>query len=312
MNNYSQLCTPTSDTLAAYRNRGSWLIRRFLDQYGFDDVFDIEPVWVARWLVALKPSLSESAWRQYKASLLHILPEDDVARILEAEAQDGARKRGEATSAWRKKGIRYADYDKLRHHLTGSTRKRSNQLRDYLTATLICGLRCSEWWTAQRKGAWLVVQNGKHSKERTFGPERWLDLSPVSDDGVEAIEATLATFDCHDPLALQGLLTDLLRETCRQLWPRRKHTYSLYSARHQAIANAKALYRDPATVAAFAGHGSIATAQAHYGHTNKGKAFLRKKHELACPSPEHVATVEQLNRPARAATDCSGFDMRPR
>jgi hypothetical protein len=61
---------------------------------------------------------------------------------------------------------------------------------------------------------------------------------------------------------------------------------SLYSTRHQAIANAKRSGMSPREIAAMFGHVSTRTAQRHYGRKAQGWQDFRFR-----PSPESVAAV---------------------
>ncbi len=87
----------------------------------------------------------------------------------------------------------------------------------------------------------------------------------------------------------------LLRNACKQIWPRRKERYALYSCRHEFAAQARRVYTLQ-EVAALMGHGSDATATQHYGRPTRAHRRLvaAAPFPLPEPNPEEVARVRQL------------------
>ena len=62
---------------------------------------------------------------------------------------------------------------------------------------------------------------------------------------------------------------------------------TIYSTRHQAVANAKGANLDPISIAAMFGHSSIVTASRHYGKGSSG----RQGQSMVRPSQENISSV---------------------
>lgn len=185
---------------------------------------------------------------------------------------------------------------------------------NYLIASIACGLRPHEWSMAeliapQEDGdLWrLLVRNGKQTQGRAHGPTRTIHLSNPGKDVLDALDGTLAFAKAkrnptHYRQALEGIRKCLQRAS-QKLWPKR--LYCLYSGRHQAAANFKALYSRE-EVAALLGHASIRTAATHYGRRKAGKVadgrivLLRRPDGSGLsmpavqPSPHDVAAVIRI------------------
>lgn len=315
----------TQSTITQYVRRGQSLLRRCANELCVDAEALTADQFVD-WLIRVKPTIAKNAWRLYKAAALSVIDRlpgaDDARDRLEAETQTGAKQKGAKTSAKRRNHLPYPDFCRLYDHLTRSNRKHSSTLADYLQAELVCGFRLVEWPTAmwapsQEFHHLLTVENGKHSeeKDRAFAPYRSIILDGVDPEWLAAVIRTLDVIAHYQAVGdldtLFRALNDLLRETSHALWPRRKQVYALYSVRHQAIANQKAVSTERAQVAAYAGHASLASASRHYAGKKKGQRFLQHlcpdvglypDEVIAAPSPSDVQMVRDLNpapRPKR-------------
>lgn len=261
------------------------------------------------WLFALKPTLKASTWRMYRSSVhyyleLHIdqggniteaqsLLERDAA-IRSRDAFSGNQKaRGTrdgtskiASSSLKMKRIPVKDMQRIMSWLRVRSRSRWSQATaTWLTAGLLCGLRPSEWerthihevedkYALYGRRAWLYVICAKATNGRGFATSRTIDLSTFDDDSLNSVKSMVAlaakwrqagTFREN-----QNSCAQLLANGVRWLWPRRKMTISLYSARHQAIANWKAAGLSRVEIAVLAGHASIMTAAEKYGRRSSG------------------------------------------
>jgi hypothetical protein len=137
-----------------------------------------------------------------------------------------------------------------------------------------------------------VVQNAKATNGRALGKIRTLDLQGMSPRDL----AIVFFFSAHmrekaeqgEFPHIQKMCTNLLRSINIALWPHRKGSYTIYSARHQLSANAKSMY-DRETVAALMGHASIKTAKRHYGRASAadgGKAGGGPRAAVPVPTAE--------------------------
>jgi len=184
------------------------------------------------------------------------------------------------TSSLKEKRFPKHDFDRIRIWLrTHSRSRRARALSHWLQAGLLTGLRPSEWRavyldvvpderTIHGRRVRLYVLNAKATNGRGPGDTiRTLDLSHFSDKEIFAVRqmADLGRlWSSEDRFKLeQAECAKLLTNVVRRLWPGRKYRYSLYSCRHQAIANWKSVMSRE-RVAALAGHGSIVTAAENY------------------------------------------------
>lgn len=309
---------PTTATVIKYTQRGQHLLRRCANELDVgEDALTAEQF--ADWLIGLKPTIAKTTWRLYKASALSVidrLPGGDAARqCLEFEAQTGAKPKGVQTSAKRRNHLPYHDFCRLYDRLTSSNRKHSGTLADFLRAELVCGFRLAEWPTAEWSPSVdfqhvLTVENGKHTEDndRAFAPYRSVILDGVDREWLASVIRSQDAIHRYQRAGqidtLYRAWGDLMRQMSHELWPRRKTVYGLYSLRHQAIANHKAISEERAQVAAYAGHASLASASRHYASGRKGMRFLQSlgterglhpDEVIAAPSPDDVLTVHGLN-----------------
>ncbi len=92
----------------------------------------------------------------------------------------------------------------------------------------------------------------------------------------------------------QGQCSGILYNAVEKLWPTRRNHYTLYSCRHQAVANFKAVLQ-PAEIAAILGHGITSTAETHYGKKRSSWPIER----IPAPPrsvPEELAVVRDRIR----------------
>ncbi|WP_323025703.1 hypothetical protein [Castellaniella sp.] len=181
----------------------------------------------------------------------------------------------------------------------------------FLKANLLVGLRPEEWFDAAPftyvwpAGAGrepclaLRVKNSKHSHGRANGAYREILLYSINADDLAAILHFLEVIESHrakNPRAskedlaasffgpLRNSMSNALTRTGYRVGAIARPT--LYSSRHQAVANAKASGLSDREIAALFGHVSTSTAKSHYGKKLHGwmKTSFR-------PSPESLAAV---------------------
>ena len=197
------------------------------------------------------------------------------------------------TSALKAKRIPAADLDKLETYLRRIARSEvAIQTADWLRAGCLTGLRPCELRDAVLDGNWLTVRNAKTSNGRGNGPERMLDLSALSDSDLEIVDRMVSTGTGWE---MRGEYGDRQRQcaaavlaACRKIWPYPRRHYTLYSARHQALANAKTSMTR-SEVSALAGHKTERTAQSSYGRRTSAWS---DRPGAAIPSADNVATVK--------------------
>jgi hypothetical protein len=314
----------TSSTQAKLIQRGQGLFARYRRESGVQlRKEDVDPRNFVDWLFSLKPMLaSSSSWRIYRASVmawLQTVPHDgleEALAVLEADigiGADGGRarprgRRGGLARSEPAKRFDKADFDTLMNKVGNLSRSKAGPwLRDWVSAGINTGLQPSEWAAvdlevrndpSQRHGrrALLYVLNAKASAAGGNRIERILDISNFSDIAFDAVRrhAERATeWSLAQKFEMrQSQCAQLLYEVCSVLFPRQQQRYSLYSLRHQFIANMKDVY-EPAEVAALVGQISDADeAVEHYG--KRRAAWLRAEiHEVPVPMPEQVKKMRR-------------------
>lgn len=224
-------------------------------------------------------SLSKSAWRQYRASLTRWIGPRAPAWFVNALQGIHGAAGGRAGTPKGRKRIKKLPEDEFTQLMEAAAESGASSWRKVAAVWLwvgsVTGLRPCEWWAAQMQGDWLVVENAKYGVDgdgrsaRAFGPRRSLYLGALPQEEREAIDAffkrVVAQYRAEHTRkqAMQAL-----SRLQKRLWPRRKvRRCHLYSARHQFTADLKAAGCSREKIAALVGHGSIDTAESHYGES---------------------------------------------
>jgi hypothetical protein len=216
------------------------------------------------------------------AQALDLLERDVVDRSRpEREAPAKGEKLDKRSSALKEKRFPAEDYDRVQTYLrTFNRSKLAPVLADWLRAGILTGLRPTEWkatdlevredmGTAYGRRAYLYVLSAKATNGRGTGLVRTLDLSAFNDEDLgtvrRLVDQARGWLEEGRYAEVQGQCSGLLYGALEKIWPTRRYHYTLYSCRHQAIANWKALPLQPAEIAAIVGHGVTSTASEHYG-----------------------------------------------
>ncbi|MBO9428079.1 hypothetical protein [Sulfitobacter sp. R18_1] len=323
--------TISKKTSAQYLNRGRLLINRYKREQSIPlDYDDFDAHEFVLWLLSQKPTLKSSTWRVYRQAAYHTLqakpdddiedalellnndisgrdPEDDVSSADETDENDNEpKRRSYRTSAKKEKRFPKAELEKYLAFLQYKSRsKLAPVLTDLLIASIYCGLRPIEWRatafetsrdpSTQKLYAWLYVLNAKTTNARGNGLVRTLDLSDVPARILNAIKRTsergLSWFEEGKYEEMQSQISQLVYQIGDTLYPRRKKHFSLYSCRHQFIANMKSVM-EPEEVSALAGHVVTKTAQQNYGKKRAAWSPGDLRYH-AKPIDEEVETVRK-------------------
>lgn len=297
--------TRSEGTKRDYVDRYGWLKQRFCREANVDD---LDPNEVVANLILAKPNYSMRGWRQVKSATLYYIeafaPQyEHAAERLRQESSSGLRKsmgkkRKEVpTKTWR------AIQAELESRQANGYRN-AGQLLHVLRATMVTGLRPNEWafseiTTHEDTGRDVLrVRNSKHTNGRANGEFREMfidELLPEERSEVETALRLCATNDDADSKRMIHALRDEFAEVRKT--PRLvradpdlvKSSVTLYSFRHQFIANAKMTYEEPEIVSALCGHVSTKTAFEHYGARRNARNRIR-----VSPTPESVAAVANV------------------
>jgi hypothetical protein len=272
--------------------------RQLLERYKRENTLllakeDVDPSEFAVWLLSLRPFLKTSPWRVYRnagLAVIQTLPHENVESALTILSEDGRRRAARArqvdrrtlkkeagTRPTRADRIEYLDFQKLLRLLPKMSRAAAaSWLRDWLVAGVSTGLCPVEWPLAdleesQLNGGkpkiWLHVANPAQTYDPQSATYRTLDISEYQDKTVEAIRRMIAN---SQQWAIEGTIqqrrsqcTQLFYEACDTSFPTRTIKLSLFTLRHQFIANMKSVM-DRAEVIAVAGDVGLEDESEHY------------------------------------------------
>lgn len=301
--------TRSEETKQGYESRYLSLKRRFCRDAGVDD---LDPNEMVAKLILLKPSLSARSWRQYKAAFLYYIEEHApqfglAEERLRQETSSGLNTSSTNTSGRKLKQVPVKSWKSIQSTLRERIEKghrHADGLLHVLNATLLTGLRPNEWayseiGTHQKtQRPVLRVRNSKNSNGRANGPYRELfidELTPGEIGEIEAALAYCAADSDEDAKRIKLALRDEFQETMKTgrasapPWKTDHFNVTLYSFRHQFIADAKSTFEDPVLISATVGHSSTATAFEHYGKRRNGRSQIR-----VYPTPESVEAVQKV------------------
>jgi len=305
--------TRTEATEQAYLKRAGLLLRRAIRESGFDEE-QMSAEHFIKWLIGNKPEWSASTWRQNIASCSHAFGNSFICE-LGKHTLPPSKSKSENTSALKSKKLPPHDLELLGRHLlqkavNAAERNKHSEMpaasfaANLLFSGYVTGLRPIEWEFAHEGSSHketdlkIIVRNAKATNGRANGVSRTIHLENVDQKLLNIIRETIQHVQ---RLKGKGELTTKFRSASRtvnqanrELWPRRKKRYTLYSARHQAAANWKLSFSKE-EVAALMGHCSARTASEHYGRRSAGRAHIFPGRLAVClptPNPAEVATVK--------------------
>jgi hypothetical protein len=289
----------TPKTEQHYAIKARQIRDRAARELGYKLADSVSPVAIAEHLITRKSEIAKNTWRLYKNALrshFHALVSvgedpgkgDDLRSaiaLLDAEPSTGAMPRGTRTSAAKHKQFKRDDFDKLLDYLNAHVgrHKFANALRTWLIAGLFTGLRPCEWEHAgfnEVEGRrCLMVRNAKATNGRGNGDCRTLDLAKAGDPDLDALHDMMQMLEGYEAelgfAALQERLAHYMKRATRACFGRRKKYPTLYSLRHQFVADAKRSGHSQAEIAALLGQASDETASRHYARAVSGESAVR-------------------------------------
>ena len=246
--------------------------------------------------------------------------------VTKDEVPDESRR---LTSAKKAKQVSFDEFQRLLLYLKVRRRSKNAEiLRAWMIAGISTGLRPGEWQATElrifpmtgpessgvgvppdkRRKAFLFVMNAKTTNGRGNGLVRTLDLTFCSDAALSAIRRMSET---GRHWYAEGRFSDEMENVARtlylsgkQIFRKKKLQISLYTFRHQFIANMKALDLLPEEISAMVGHVSDETAAHTYGKKRSSWSIDRI---LERPRPIHEE-VQSVRRTLRFHQDRITFD----
>lgn len=259
------------------------------------------------WLIVQKPHWSRPTWRQYKAAVVFSLEQELLLRRdaiaeealerLRLEDVSGCLAKTRRTSGSKLKRFPLNDYKRITRQLREYPSPWSEDVQRWLAAAMLTGLRPREWgqttYIDDEHEPRLLVQNAKNTNLRAHGPTRTILIKGLDQSERELIKEHIERAHQWSGAGqftsfYQGCAATLSRLS-RRLWPGRKQHVSLYSARHQFSADAKASGLTPEEIAALMGHAVDITATRHYGKKTAGTELVR-----VSPDPKEVARIRSV------------------
>ncbi|MFA0809382.1 hypothetical protein [Microbulbifer epialgicus] len=280
------------------------------------------------WLISLKPEISSSTWRQYKAStiwFLELKKEVELLEILKNISSDGCRDIREVpiqkrnTSSRKKKSVTEREEEMIVKYLssTASTSFWAKPTLSLFKAILATGLRPEELKNSflinenESQGNYefkalpvLKVKNAKHTNGRSHGEFRHLLLNHLDEIDLLYIRIALQYANPHSPQGWSKpsgkkatnwheyythLRGHFYRVTSK-IFPTASRRVTFYSCRHQFIANLKKAKYSRDEIAAIVGHATDDTATVHYGRAK----FGRTRKGLPGALPDEVNRIRQV------------------
>lgn len=303
----------TLATTEMYAGLGRQLKDRYRRIHGMPLREEPDPVKFANFMLGIKATLKASSWRVYSQAALIVIQamdsheaehalalidgavDPDVGEARMTHVRRGADGEVERTSAHKAKSITHEQFTALLRDLPRLTHSSYvRQLGAWLVAGMATGLRPSEWEAATlsylpdpkvRRGrrVYLHVANAKATNGRANGERRTLELTNLSDDGLDAVErfVEVATDWAHDGAFMKNkaACSRILRHISKTAFKSQNgKLLTLYTFRHQFVANMKTIY-PVEELAALLGHSTVDTQGAWYGKKRSGWA------------PEHITDV---------------------
>ena len=284
----------------SYRGVLAGLVRRYVKATGKADAWrpTKEDHWVAmaEWLdAAVRETVSGSTWVVYRSAVASGAGEvPRVKQILMAGAKRRKSDVVEQNAAKRKKHLSDDDYRLLGTWLKRSKRKHRKDVMMMLRASRLCGLRPQEWRGAKygfeefdgQVVEVLIVKSLKRGTGRAaleFESGMTIPFLPIRKIPIDHLDE----FDRGAVSYTIGKCSGLSEEQWRQYYRglRRdlaaavtaafrfdEERITMYSARHQYVADLKRSGLSPLAQMLLVGHTSEATARHHYGRKIRGVA----------------------------------------
>ncbi len=288
-------------TKSSYIRRAEQLIRAF--ERETSRALADDPYAMLKWFAAKTPTLRKTSFRLYKASLVYYFnlhgPGELAQRIDAIPGSMAALNiRKHKTSSDKLKHVPLDIFYAIIVELANSRSEYSDILACWITCNSVLGLRPEEWKSAVLSEDTLICRNAKFTHGRGRFGNRTLELRNVMP---YVLDATRKFIHERDSLISRGASFKVIYTGCRQLllrvqnklFPRARRRLSLYSTRHQSIANAKFGGLTREEIAVMYGHSSHETAISHYAQKKYGRGFfmLRGRDALPRASEEQGVTM---------------------
>lgn len=231
-----------------------------------------------------RASLNYYAELEYQDKKIDLETLEKIKNVLSSVKSGDSKNLELRTSSKKQKHLTVKDYSLLDEALKNSKNKWSPATRIWLKSGIITGLRPIEWRQTvyDEKDNKLLIKNAKNTNGRSHGDFRTFYFDHLSENDKKVILQHLKTAfqlgqnDVVWKSYYEGC-SNLLKYTCKNLWPNRERHPTLYSARHQFSANLKASGCKPEELATLMGHAVDDTAITTYGKKVNGTRGVKPK-----------------------------------
>ncbi|WP_332719424.1 hypothetical protein [Pelagibacterium mangrovi] len=288
--------TREASTEVLYGKRVAMLSRRAKSELGYDiGLFDTIDCFAL-----MHEEFKDATLRQYAAALAWAVDTAEETGELNDQEAAACRERlatrpvprprdaEKRTSGKKRKSVSQKDFVAVCRALAKRNRGEDKLLLRLLVSNMGLGLRPCEYHGATLTESMLVVRSAKATNGRALAEFREFELDDASSGQVESLVQLIEDINAAAENELHALIDRLggrLRRVCRHIGV---EPFSLYTTRHQAIANIKAT-GSAEEVAAFAGHNSIDTARKYYAP----RRSAWKIDKSIKPTPRMVDLVEE-------------------
>lgn len=310
--------TRIETTEAKYVKRAKGIVAKYEKKTGHS--IEHEPALFCAYLIKITSGKTQSNLRQIKASCAYYartLGFNELSLSVEnlPSEQATSKSQGNKTSSQKKKYISFEDEQKIHNYLL--TEIKSGDQCSYwnkptfvfFKAGLAVGLRPSEWQSSELleypiEGCAslippiLKVKNGKSTNGRSYGEFRFIGLSEIKPQDLVMIKEALTLAKNTENSSGEKIewddyyagISGRLYNITKRLFPRSKKRPSLYSCRHQLIANLKSAGYSLVDIACLSGHLTDVTASEHYGK----RRFGNKGANLPVANPEDIGKIKKM------------------
>lgn len=288
--------TQTDGTRIRYTARAKNFVMKFERDTNFS-VIEHSSEFIS-YLITNTTNKTDANWRQIKASCVYYFTQtglNELANEIELISNGHTVPKSllNSTSASKKKSVSIEEKNKINAHLMASANSANPSVYDRSTlamfnAILVTGLRPCEWEHAELFETQLEkvpltppilkVKNAKATNGRSFGEYRYLGLSELDELNMNFVKLNL--YNCNNRMDSSGkplsyhefyeLVRIRMNRVVSKIFPRARKRVTLYSARHQLIADLKASGMSLVEIACIVGHGNDVTATEHYGKKRVG------------------------------------------
>lgn len=314
----SEVKTRIEKTEARYISRAKSIVAKFEKVKGHS--IDYDKGIFCEHLIQITSGKTQSNLRQIKASCSFYASSLGFEGLALAISnlpieQATSKSQGNKTSSQKKKFISFEEEQAIHNYIL--TEIKSGNDCSYwnkptflfFKAGLAVGLRPIEWQSSEilneptEACAGLVppilkVKNGKSTNGRSYGEYRYIGISTLKASDMSMIKEALIQARAPknkegEPISWDEYYTGIsgrLYSITKRLFPRNKKRPSLYSCRHQQIANLKSAGYSLVEIACLSGHLTDVTASEHYGKRRYGN----KDANLPIANPVDLGKIKKM------------------